>query len=125
MRSRSRLNAASILPSNSRVRAQLDRHRVDEVAVDDHLVMQVRAGRQPGFAEIADGLALKDMRAFGDAAPEAGHMIVGGHVAIGVLDLDPPSVSAIPSRLDDRAVAGGEIGVPIGAAQSTPVCMRA
>ena len=41
---------------------ELDRHRVDEVAVDDHLVMQVRSGRQSRFAEIADGLALDDVR---------------------------------------------------------------
>ena len=45
---------------------ELDRHRVDEVAVDDHLVMQVRAGRQSRIAEITDGLALGDARALDD-----------------------------------------------------------
>ena len=108
MRSRSRLNAASILPSNSRVRGELDRHRVDEVAVDDHLVMQVRAGRQSRIAEIADGLALDDVGALDDAAAKAGHVVVGGHVAVGVLDLDPPPVADVPLRLDDDAVAGGD-----------------
>ena len=104
---------------------ELDRHRVDEVAVDDHLVVQVRAGGQPCFAEIANGLALDDVGALDDAASETGHVIVGGHVAVGVLDFDPPPVACIPARLNDDAVAGGENRRADRPAQSTPVCMRA
>ena len=42
---------------------QLDRHRVDEIAVDDHLVVEVRAGRQSRITEIAYSLALNDVGA--------------------------------------------------------------
>ena len=48
---------------------QFDPHRIDEVAVDDHLVVEMRASRQSGIAEIANSLALKDMGALGDPRP--------------------------------------------------------
>jgi hypothetical protein len=50
---------------------EFDRHRVDETAVDDHLVVKVRAGRQPRVPEIADSLSLDDMHALGDPAAKA------------------------------------------------------
>ena len=76
---------------------ELDRHRVDEVAVDDHFVMEMRPGGQSRLAEIADHLALRDVHALGDAAAEAGHVVVGGHISVGVLDLDAPPVAASPT----------------------------
>src|SRR5208283_4273711 len=88
--------------------SEFDRHRVNEVAVDDDFVVEVRSGREASLPEVADNLALRDVRAFRDSPAETGHVIVRGHVAIGVLDLDPTSVAGVPSRLDDDAVAGGE-----------------
>jgi len=70
--------------------------------------VKVRSGGQSRIAEIADGLALHDVRAFDDAASETRHVIVCGYVAVGVLDFHPPPVAAIPAGLDDDAVARGE-----------------
>src|SRR5262245_31423343 len=49
---------------------KFDAHRIDEAAVDQHLVMQMRAGRQPGRADIADHLTLANLDAGLDAARE-------------------------------------------------------
>ena len=85
---------------------QLDRHRVDEVAVDDDFVVQMRAGREAGLAKVADDLALRDAHAGGDAAAEARHVIVGRDIAVCVLDLDTAAIAGIVGRLDHDAVAG-------------------
>src|SRR5439155_25738896 len=47
---------------------QADAHRVDEAAVDDDLVVHVRAGREAGRADEADHLALAHLLARLDAA---------------------------------------------------------
>src|ERR1700689_362057 len=47
------------------------------------------------------------MRALHDAADETGHVVVGGHVAIGVLNVAPPSVATVVRRLDNDAIACG------------------
>src|SRR4051812_41224115 len=49
---------------------QADTHRIDETAVDDDLVVDVRAGREAGRADEADHLALADFLARLDAARE-------------------------------------------------------
>ncbi len=87
---------------------QLDLHRIDEMAVDQDFVVKMRAGREPGLAEVADHLALANPCALDRAAGEARHVIIGGDVAVGVLDLDAPAIARIPARLDDHAIARGE-----------------
>src|SRR5436309_15493272 len=78
------------------------------MAVDHHLVMQMRSGREAARTQEAEHLTLFDAQAFFDAARESGHVVVGGHVSVGVLDLDAPAVPRVPLRLGDRAVARGE-----------------
>ena len=63
MRSRSRLKATEHLAVELARARELDRHRVDEIAVDDDFVVEVRAGREARLAEIADHLALRDVHA--------------------------------------------------------------
>src|SRR5271166_398208 len=86
---------------------ELDRHRINEVPVDDDFVVQVRPGRQTRLPQIADHLSLSDMHSGGDSASESGEVVVSRDVAVGVLDFDPPSVPRIPFGLDHDAGAGG------------------
>src|SRR5579875_642442 len=72
---------------------KLDPHRINEMAVHQDLVMEVRPRRETRLAEIADNLALPHMGAFGYATGKAGHMIVGGDIAICVLDFDPAAIA--------------------------------
>ena len=60
--------------------------------------MEVRSGRQSGLAEIADDLTLVTCTPCGNAAREPGHVIVGGHVTVGVLDLDATAIAERPIR---------------------------
>ena len=48
---------------------------------------------------------------------------IGGHVAVGVLDLDAPAVARSHSALMTVPLPAETIGVPIRFAQSTPVCI--
>ena len=62
IRSRSRLNGREHLAVELAGAGELDGHRVDEVAVDDHLIVQMRSRREASLPEIADDLALGDAR---------------------------------------------------------------
>src|SRR3954471_14234737 len=72
-----------------------DFHGIDEVPIDDYLVMEVRPGRQPRRAHVADHLALADPGAGLDAGGEAGLVVIGRHVAVRVLDLGAPAIAAV------------------------------
>ena len=85
-RSRSLSKPASIGAVEHAAARQLDAHRIDEAAVDQDLVVHVRAGREAGRADIADHLALAHARAGLRRARERRHVAVGGLVAVGVLD---------------------------------------
>ena len=87
---------------------QPDTHRIDEAAVDQNFVMQMRAGRQAGRADKADDLALAHAHARLDALGEGGHVAVGRFITVGVAKLDVFAVAAFPADLVDHAVAGGE-----------------
>lgn len=76
------------------------------MSVYEDFVVKMRPGREAGLPEVADDLALPDARAFGHAAGEAGKVIVGRDIAIGMLDFDAASVARIPSGRDNRAIAG-------------------
>ena len=58
MRARSFWKSASCLPAQLAFARHLDRHRVDEAVVDQHLEVHVRARGQAGGADVADDLAL-------------------------------------------------------------------
>ena len=76
--------------------------------VDDDLVMEVRTRGEAGLAEVAHHLALAHPHAVGDAAREAGHVRIGGDVAVGVLDLDAVAVGGRALRLEHCARARGQ-----------------
>ena len=67
--------------------------------------MQVRAGRQPGRSDVADHLPLAHAHPRLDAAREAGHVAVGGFVAVGVAQLHVFAVAGFPAGLFHDAVA--------------------
>ena len=52
--------------------------RIGEAAVDEHLIMQMRSGREAGGADLADQFTLPDFHAFFMPARTA-------HMAVGVL----------------------------------------
>src|ERR1700730_17371660 len=72
---------------------ELDPHRIDEMAIDDDFVMEMRPGREAGLTEITDDLALPDMGAFDRPAGKPGHVIIGRDVPVGVLNLDPAAIT--------------------------------
>src|SRR5690606_19477363 len=84
--------------------------RVDGLAALVDFVVQVRAGRQAGGADIADDVALRDLHAAPDAGLEALHVGVGGFVAVGVANLDVVAVAAVAAREHHRARACGHDG---------------
>ena len=108
MRSRSFLKPPSARAVEFPRARELDAHRIDEMAVDDHLVMKVRACREARHAEIADELPLAHLHAFGDPARKTLHVVVGRDVAVRVLDFDAVAVARFATGLDDGAVAGRE-----------------
>src|SRR6266852_6072486 len=79
--------------------------RVDRVAVDARLVVQVRSGRAAGRAEPADNLADLDVLADGDV--DLGEMAVACRQTVAVIDLDQLAVAAVPTRRGDGAGRGG------------------
>src|SRR5260370_6928603 len=67
----------------------------------------MRAGRVSGRADIAYHLALTDLYARLAAAVEGRYMVMGGLVAVIVLEADVLAVAGFPARRLNRAVAGG------------------
>ena len=117
-RSRSLLEARQHRAVEHAAARQLHAQRIDEAAVDQDLVVHVRAGREAGRADIADHLALAHARAGLRRARERGHVAVGGLVAVGMADADVLAVARLPADLLDGAVAGG---VDRGAERRGPV----
>ena len=68
----------------------------------------MRAGREPGGADVADHLSLADLLARVHAAGEGRHVAIGGLVTVGVTDADVLAVAAFPTDLVDDAIARGE-----------------
>src|SRR6266850_2071882 len=69
--------------------------RIDRVAVDAGLVMQMGACRASGRAEAADDLA--DLDVLADRDVDLGQMAVTRHHPVAVVDLDHPAVAAVPA----------------------------
>src|SRR5690606_32830311 len=78
------------------------------LAVAPQLIVQVRAGRGAGRADIGDHLALADALAGPQAAGEPRQVSIAGLPAAGVTDADPVAIAAPATGLDDHAVGGGE-----------------
>jgi len=57
-----------------------------------------------------DSMATARTGRFPDAAAEAGQVIVGGHVAVGVLDFDPAPLSPIALVLKTSQAISAEMG---------------
>src|SRR5215218_10733396 len=69
--------------------------RIDGVAIDARLVVQVRAGRAPGGADLADHLADTDGLSLRDI--DRRQMAVARRKPIAVIDLDHLAVAAAPA----------------------------
>ena len=80
-------------PASPRQRGNGAAQRVDRDAVLVELEMQVRAGRKPGRADIADDIAGMHLRATVHGRLEAAHMRVGGRPAAAVVDADHVAVA--------------------------------
>src|SRR5215475_5803442 len=78
--------------------------RVDGIAVDAGFIVQGRAGRTTGRADLADDLA--DLDALSDLYVDLGEMAVAGREAVAVIDLDHAAVAAAPARFGDRSGGG-------------------
>ena len=79
--------------------------RIDRFAVDARLVVQMRAGRAAGRAELADHLADADLVA--DRDVDLRQMAVAGRKPVAVIDLDHLAVAAAPAGDGDGAGGGG------------------
>jgi hypothetical protein len=90
--------------------------RIHVLAVALDPEADVRAGREPGLAHVADHLLLLDPVAHAHAVGIAREVRVRGDVAVVVADLDEVAVAARPAALDHHAVGDRQTGVPIGAA---------
>src|SRR5207244_6924618 len=84
---------------------QCDRHWIALLIIDAELVMQMRTRRPPGLANIADDIALFDMRSNVDAAGECRQMRVSRRVGAPVLQDDDIAVTVLLTRKGHAAVA--------------------
>src|SRR5438874_5068545 len=75
-------------PRNGRARAHILALRVGGPAVDEELVVEMRAGREAGRPDVADRLALLDPLAHVQPAGEPGQMAVARADPVGVPQLD-------------------------------------
>src|SRR5262245_13238978 len=66
--------------------------RIDRVAVDARLIVQMRPGRAAGRADLADGLTHSDLLA--DLHVDFGQMAVARRKAVAVVDFDQIAVAA-------------------------------
>src|SRR5262245_46037860 len=80
--------------------------RIDEAAVDQHLVMQVRTRRHAALADEADELTLPHLGSDADVRPEAIHVTVGGVIAIGVAHAHIVAVLPLAVGFFNYSVAG-------------------
>src|SRR5262245_2813948 len=79
--------------------------RVDRLAFKPRFVVQVRSGRAPGRADVADDLSGLDGLA--DANGDRRQVTVAGRQSVAVIDVDRAAIAATPARGGHRAVGGG------------------
>src|SRR5262245_22758314 len=83
--------------------------RIDRLAFEPRLVVQVRASRAPGRADLAHDLSALDRLA--DANVDRREVGVARGEPIVVVDINHPAVAAAPAGGDHCAVAGGAHGI--------------
>jgi len=86
--------------------ARHERDRVDRLAVDPGLEVEVASGRRAGRADPGDLLAGVDGVADRDLDAAVLDVGVAGLDAVAVLEQDSVAVGAVPPRLHDRAGGG-------------------
>src|SRR5262249_36096040 len=79
--------------------------RVDRLAIDAGLVVQMRPGGAAGRANLADDLAA--VHRLADLDVDAGQVAVAGREAMAGLDFDHVSVAPLPAGEGHRAIGGG------------------
>ena len=79
--------------------------RVDRVAVDPHLEVEVRPEAVAGTADVTDHVALAHLLAARDR--DRALMAVGGREVAAVVDHHEVAVALLPAAVDDRAAGGG------------------
>src|SRR5262249_7191764 len=92
--------------------------RVDRLAVETDLEMEVRTEAVAGAADVADHLALRDVCAAPDR--EAGLVRIGGREAAAVVDDDDVPVALLPAGHDDCAGRRGVNRRPVADADVDP-----
>ena len=75
------------------------------LVVDQHLVVEVRAGGHPGIAQIPDNLALAHLHALRDAGGESQQMRVDRLITVGMTNPDVISVVSFAVGHLDGAIA--------------------
>src|SRR5690606_9922041 len=83
---------------------QLLAERIDMHTIDLKLIVQVRPGRQPCSADIANDLPLLDVSAVTDALGKALHMGIKRSVALAMLDDYGVAIAAMASCQADAAI---------------------
>ncbi len=96
--------------------------RIDRFTGNPHFIMQVRAGRTAGGADIADQIALVHGVAGMDR--ETGKVAIAGLQFAAMFDLDVVAVAGEPVGTGDEAIGRGVDRVPAGAARSRPLWLR-
>src|SRR5205807_4228919 len=79
--------------------------RIDRLAADTHLEVQVRPGREAGRADVADHLALCDL--LPDRDRDLGLVSVRRCQTAAVVDDHEVAEAAVPAGVDDRPGRGG------------------
>src|SRR5262249_41862701 len=92
--------------------------RIDGVAADARLVVDVRTGRAAGGAEPADDLSDPDVLSNGDV--DFRQMSVAGRQPVAMIDLDQLAIAAVPARDGDDARGGGADRIADVAAEIDP-----
>src|SRR5690606_23256560 len=98
-------------------------HRIDRLAVAQHLEVQVGPGRAPGVAEPRDDLAALHGVADGDEIRRV--VRVAGHVAVAVIDLDELAVTLTRPGPDHDARADRQHLAALAAGKVDPLVERA
>lgn len=92
--------------------------RVDGIAVDTDLEVQVCAGGAAGGTHVGDGVSAQNRRT--SAHAKAREVSIAGKDAMAVVDLHHIAIALPPADIDDPSRSGGEDGLTIVARKSTP-----
>ena len=80
---------------------------IDETAVLDHTVIQMRPRRNPSGAHVSDHVPLRDPGSPADSLPEPGKVAIDSLVVGSVAQDDTIAVPAFPTRKRDHSIGHG------------------